>query len=100
MGILNELLSVRADFIEEDRHDAVKKIARRLYYEVAPRVASGDSFALFNTENDVANFCKNNNLDIRAVKWLIEAMRAEGLISAEKMPVILTPLAVEKLCVN
>jgi hypothetical protein len=74
-------------------------LTETIYYKVAPRVAPGDEFTLFRDEKQVTDFCKNNNLDMRAVSGLFEAMREEGLLTASGTPVVLTPLCVEKLCV-
>ena len=98
--ILEQMLNFREDLIKIDRNDVIKKLVWRFYYEVAPRVQSGDSFVLFRVENDLSNFCHNNNLDIRALKWVLNLMREEGLVANEMMPVILTPLGIEKLCIN
>ena len=44
-------------------------------YELASRVQSGDTLVLFRKENDLSSFChNNNNLDIRALKWVINLM--------------------------
>ena len=100
MSILQRMLDIRENFILTDRDDVMQKLTQRLYYEVAPRVKAGDSFMLFGNENDKANFCKNNNLDIRALNWVISEMRNEGLIASSEIPVFLSPLGVEKFCIS
>ena len=98
--ILEKLLEVRADLENADRIRAIETLMKRLYYDVAPCVSSGDTFNLFTYENTVEDFCKKNKIDIRAMNWLLEAMEKEKLISLGKMTVTLMPLGVEKLCVN
>jgi hypothetical protein len=100
MSVLERILEIERDLAEHDRTEAMEVFARLLYYKVAPRVTSGDSFAVFKAEGEVAEFCKNNKIDHRALMWLIEAMRTEGLITPSLMPVTLTPLGVEKLCLQ
>ncbi len=98
MTVLNQMLEMRDKFVEQDRIDAMKKIIWQIHYEIAPRVEDKSSFILFQTENEIVKFCKNNNLDIRALKWLIKSMKSEYLIDECEMPVKLTPLAIEKFC--
>ena len=98
--ILKHMLNIREDLIEADCSKVIETLMWELYYEVAPRVQSGDTFVLFRTENDLSNFCHNNNLDIRALKWVINSMREEGLVASETIPIILTSFGIEKLCIN
>ena len=98
--ILEQMLSIREKLMNADRNDVIKKLMWRLHYEVAQRVQAGDAFILFASESDMNKFCHNNNLDIRALKSVINSMREEGLLTPEVMPVNLSPLGVEKLCVN
>ena len=100
MGILQQMLDIRRDCFWEDCKEAMQKLVHKLHYEVAPRVKTGDSFMLFASENDKAEFCKDNGLDIRALNWLIREMRSEGLITSGEMPVFLSPLGVEKFCME
>lgn len=100
MSILEKMLNMRTGFMTRDREEVMQKLMWRLYYEVAPRVKSGDTFTLFSSENDMSSFCKNNSLDIRALEWVIDEMRKEELIVRGTMPVILSQLGVEKFCVS
>jgi len=100
MTILEKMLKVRSDLIENDREKAMKALISKLHYEVASLVSSGDTFTLFNNELDITSFCQEQNIDIRAMKWLIEAMSNEGLLMLGKMSVLLTPLGVQKLCLS
>ena len=100
MAILQKMIEIRRDFFWEDCEDVMQKLVRKLYYEIAPRVTAGDSFMLFLRERDKAEFCKENGLDIRALNWVINEMRSEGLITSGEMPVFLSPLGVEKFCVE
>ncbi len=99
MKILNELMAMRQFHENRDRKEAMNELIKRIYYEVAPRVVSGDTFALFRDENDVSSFCRNNNLDIRGLRSVIAMMREDGLIAHGTYPVTLTQLGVEKLCI-
>ena len=98
MSVLEEMLKIRQGFAQADRKDAMEAVMNLLYYHIAPRVAPGDSFMLFVDEGTVGTFCKNSNLDRRAVDWLFDAMREEGLLASTREPITLTPLGVEKLC--
>lgn len=98
MSILDEMVAVRDKFESKDRQDVLNVMVGMLHYEVPFRIGNDDTFVLFRNENDITSFCTNNNLKISAMKWLLEAMRAEGLIASEPLPVIITPLGVEKLC--
>jgi hypothetical protein len=100
MPVLEKILEIKRNLAEHDRKEAMEVLTKLLYYKVAPRVAPGDSFAVFKAEIEVAEFRKNNSIDYRALTWLVEAMRAEGLIAPSLMPVTLTPLGVEKLCLE
>lgn len=96
--VLDELLMIRRHFEEGDREDAMNVLMRRIYYEIAPRVTSGDTFTLFRNENDMTGFCHSNNLDMRGLSSVLDMMRKEGLIMQDAFPVVLTQLGVEKLC--
>ena len=98
MTVLKKLLEVRADLENTDRDNAMSALMKRLYYEVAPCVESGDIYKIFDYDNTVEDFCRNNNLDIRAMRWLLEAMESEKLLLLNRMSVTLTSLGVEKLC--
>lgn len=100
MTVLKKLLEVRADLENTDRDSAMKALMKRLYYEVAPCVESGDTYKIFDYEYTVEDFCRNNNLDIRAMKWLFEAMESEKLLSINRTSVTLTSLGIEKLCLH
>ena len=100
MNILEKMLKVRSELIDADRDKAVRALMSKLHYEVASIVNSGDSFTLFNYENDINDFCKSHDIDIRAMRWLIEEMSNEHLLTFGKSQVILTPLGVQKLCLN
>ena len=100
MNILEKMLKVRAELIDCDRDKAVKALMSKLYYEVASVVTSGDSYTIFNHEYDLRNFCESQNIDIRAINWLIESMVNESLIMKGKSQIILTPLGVQKLCLS
>ena len=99
MKILNELLAMRRSFEDTDRKEAMNVLMKRIYYEIAPRVTSGDTFTVFCDENEVGEFCRNNNLDIRGLRSVIAMMREDGLIAHGTYPVTLTQLGVEKLCI-
>ena len=98
MSILDEMLAIRDKLEVKDRQDAMNVMVWLLRYEVAFRLGDDESFVLFRNENDIGAFCRNNNVKVSAMKWLIDNMRAEGLIGSEALPVIITPLGVEKLC--
>ena len=98
MSVLEEMLKIKQSLAQGDRAEAMEAVTKLLYYKIAPRVAPGDSFTLFLDDSVVGDFCKNNNLDRRAMDWLLNAMRNEGLIASTKEPITLTPLGVEKLC--
>ena len=98
MSILEKLIEVRSEFIENDRIQAMKALIKKLYYDVAPIVVSGDTLTIFNNDCDIDCFCRENKIDIRAMNWLIESMCNENLLMRGKMSVILTSLGVEKLC--
>ena len=100
MNILEKMLKVRSELIDADRDKAVRALMSKLYYEVASIVTSGDSFTLFNYENEINDFCKSQNIDIRAMNWLIETMCDENLLTRGKSQIILTPLGVQKLCLS
>ena len=99
MKILNDLLAMRKSFDDEDRKEAMPVLMRRIYYEIAPRVTSGDTFTLFRDEADMSGFCHNNNLDIRGLRALLAMMNEDGLVSQNPYLVVLTQLGVQKLCV-
>ena len=98
MSVADEMLKIRRELVEEDRHDAMEAIVRLLHYKVAPRVASGDTFTLFADNEAAAKFCEEFHIDRRAFDWLLNAMREEGLLTPGKAQVVLTPLGVEKFC--
>jgi hypothetical protein len=98
MSVLGKLLDIKRGLVEQDRKEAMEVLTRLLYYKVAPRVAPGDSFVVFKAEEEVVEFCKSNRADYRALLWLIDAMRLEGLLASSPTPITLTPLGVEKLC--
>jgi hypothetical protein len=98
MSVLEKMLKIRQTLIEQDRDQVMAFFTELLHYKIASRVTDGDEFAVFRDESQLMEFCKNNNLDQRALSWLLDAMRAERLIAPVKMPVILTPLGVEKFC--
>ena len=79
MKILNELMAMRRSFEDTDRKEAMNILMRRIYYEIAPRVTSGDTFTVFSDENEVGEFCRNNNLDIRGLRSVIAMMRETAL---------------------
>ena len=99
MKILNELMAMRRSFEDTDRKETMNILMRRIYYEIAPRVTSGDTFTVFRDENELCDFCHNNNLDIRGLRSVIAMMREDGLIAQGAYPVTLTQLGVEKLCI-
>ena len=99
MKILNELMTLRHSFEDEDKKEAMTTLMKRIYYEIAPRVASGDTFTLFRDENEMSDFCRNNNLDMRGLSLVLAMMREDGLIGQGSFPVVLSQLGVEKLCV-
>lgn len=99
MKILNELMSMRQFHENRDRKEAMNELIKRIYYEIAPRVTSGDTFTVFSDENEAGEFCRNNNLDIRGLRSVLAMMREDGLIAHGTYPVTLTQLGVEKLCI-
>ncbi len=99
MKILNELIKMRRTFEDTDRKEAMNILMRRIYYEIAPRVISGDTFTVFRDENELCDFCHNNNLDIRGLRSVLAMMREDSLIVQDVYPVTLTQLGVEKLCI-
>ena len=100
MTVLEKMLKVRSELINSDRDKAIKALMSKLYYEVASVVTSGDCYTLFNYEYDLRSFCEAQNIDIRAMNWLIESMCDEGLLTKGKSQVVLTPLGVQKLCLS
>jgi hypothetical protein len=98
MNVLEKMQKIRQSLIERDHEHAMSILTEMLHYKVAPRVTGGDEFTLFRDENQITDFCKNNDIDQRALSWLFDAMRTEGLLASSKIPVILTPLCVEKFC--
>lgn len=97
--ILNELMAMRRGFEDTDLKEAMNELIKRIYYEIAPRVTSGDIFTVFSDENEAGEFCRNNNLDIRGLRSVIAMMREDSLIAQGAYPVKLTQLGVEKLCI-
>jgi hypothetical protein len=98
MPVTEQILEIKNSLVDQDRKKAMEVLTRFLYYKIAPRISAGDSFAVFEGEGEIIEFCKNNNIDRRALAWLIEAMRAEELVTSSPMPIMLTPFGVEKLC--
>jgi hypothetical protein len=99
MTVLETMLNIRRGLIERDKEQALSALTETIYYKVAPRVAPGDEFMLFKDEKQIVDFCKNNSLDFRAVSSIFDEMREERLLAPSGVPVVLTPLCVEKLCV-
>jgi hypothetical protein len=100
MPVTEQILEIKNSLVDHDRKKAMEVLTRFLYYKIAPRIAAGDSFAVFAAEGEIIEFCKNNDIDRRALAWLIEAMKAEELITPSPMPIVLTPLGVEKMCLE
>ena len=98
MSILNEMINFREELVRNDRLHAMKIMTRKIYYKVTSYAEPGERFKLFDCKNAVNEFCDNNQVDIRAMEWLLDSMRKEDLIGNKEMPIILTPHAIEKLC--
>ena len=49
MSVLDRMLSIREGVIQSDRNLAMEAMTRYLYYQVAPKVVSGDVFLLFKS---------------------------------------------------
>lgn len=98
MNVLEEMLAIRDKLESQDRQDAMIALVWLLSYEVPFRIGSSETFTLFRNENDINTFCVNHEVKIPVMKRLLDSMRAEGLIASEALPVIVTPLGVEKLC--
>lgn len=98
MTVLDEMLQIRDSLMRKDQQHAMQMLTAKLYYEASSYVKAGENFTLFPSKAVVVEFCKNNNVDVRAMEWLLDAMREECLIESREMPIILTPHAVETLC--
>ena len=98
MKILDELLAMRKYLEERDYKEAMTALMRRIHYDVAPRVTSGDTFTLFSSELEMNAFCQKQGVYMCGLKHLLDMMREEGLIMQDTLPITLTQLGVEKLC--
>ena len=69
--------NIKKEFENKDRHLAMEAFMKKMYYEIAPCVAFGDTAELFKDEKAVENFCKDKEIDLRAFRWLLEELRNE-----------------------
>ena len=96
MKVTESMLKIRNSFVCSDRQEAMKAMTRFCYYIVATCATT----VIFRLDEEIGDFCTIYKLDRRALEWLIDRMRREGLIDRCEMPVVLTPLGFEKLCMS
>jgi hypothetical protein len=98
MTITERMTAVKDKLIDAERDKALTALTEMIHSRIAPRVAEGDSYPLFNDEAQIDVFCSQSQVDEKALCWVLDKMREEKLLAASKVPVVLTPLGVSKLC--
>jgi hypothetical protein len=98
MTITEKLTAVKDKLIDAERDKALTALMEMIHNRIAPRVAEGDSYPVFNDENQIEVFCSQAQVEEKAFLWVLDKMREERLLTASKIPIVLTPLGVSKLC--
>ena len=92
MPILDKLLAIRQSFMDADDEAVMTALMKRIYYGTGPTV--------FCNKHAADKFCKDNNLDARALKRVLHNMQCEGLVDKQDELIILTEFGEAKLCVQ
>jgi hypothetical protein len=98
MTITERMVATKDKLIDLERERALIALTEMIHGRIAPRVVEGDSYLIFNGESQIEAFCSQSQVEGKALLWVLEKMREEKLLTASKMPVVLTPLGVSKLC--
>jgi hypothetical protein len=98
MTVTERMIAAKDKLIDAERDKALIALTEMIHNRIAPRVAEGDSYPIFNDESQIEAFCSQSQVEEKALLWVLEKMREERLLSASKMPAVLTPLGVSKLC--
>jgi hypothetical protein len=70
---------------EQDREDAMKALARRIHYDIAPFVlprAAGREVrpeTLFETGAELDEFCRDASIQKAALLWVIDGLKRSSL---------------------
>ena len=92
MPVLDKLLEIRQSFMDTDDEAVMTVLMKRIYYGIEP--------AIFCNKHVMDKFCKDNNLDARALKRVLHSMECEGLVDKQDELIILTEFGEAKLCVQ
>ncbi|GHV49879.1 hypothetical protein FACS1894216_01060 [Synergistales bacterium] len=98
MTITERMTEVKNRLIESERDKALSALTEMIHSRITPRVAEGDSYPIFNDESQIEVFCSQSQVEEKALLWVLDKMREEKLLTASKIPVVLTPLGISKLC--
>lgn len=74
MIVLDKLLKIKQSFADADRETAMNALMKKAYYDFTRDIKIGVEPTLFCNEYVLNKFCEDNQLDIRAVNWLLKAM--------------------------
>ena len=102
MSITERLVAIKEQLVEADREAArdaaMTALVKLVHYRIAPRVAEHESYPIFNDAEEMETFRALEQLDEKALAWVLTEMRNENLIDEARYPVALTLSGIEALC--
>ena len=102
MSVTERLISIKQQLVEADREAAreaaMLALVKYVHYKIAPRVEQHESYPVFNDAEEMKAFQASEQLDGKALDWVVGEMRKEDLIEEARFPVTLTMSGIGALC--